>query len=88
MHVKSNQTTVILVQNIYEVNLEYISILELTGVEGLVPDVDRLANLRVLEDSRKVVDIFADAHEIVEVVGAAGRILEERLALAEVAVEQ
>lgn len=83
MHVKSNQTA--------DINSEHISILELlelTGVEGLVPDVDRLANLRVLEDSRKVVDIFADAHEIVEVVGAAGRILEERLALAEVAVEQ
>ena len=54
----------------------------------LVPDVDRFADFRVLEEASKGVEVVADAHEVVEVVGAAGGVLEERAALAEVAVEQ
>ena len=53
----------------------------------LVPNVDRFADIRVLEKAREGVQVLADADEVVEVVGAAGGVLEERAALAEVAIQ-
>ena len=57
-------------------------------MEWLVPDVDRFANFRVLEEERKGVEVVVVAHKVVEEVGAAGGVLEKRTALAEIAKEQ